>query len=274
MSSWDRDLADFRASHRLTRRALAGLEWEYVACGRGPGTLLILPGGLAVAETAFRYIRRFEPHRRVIAPTYPEAAASMAQLTAGLAELIQAEGAPAAVIGGSYSGLVAQCLVRAAPPLVERLVLSDTGVPRPGRARAMAALAPLIRRGPLPLLRGLLRAGVGLSMAQLPAQRSFWWRYFSARIAGISRAACLSHLAIWRDFDRGCVFSPADLAAWPGEMLIIEAEFDGLFRRPEQERLRDLYPLARVHTFANSPHGASLARMDDYIELIAGFLGL
>ena len=211
MSSWDRDLADFRASHRLTRRALAGLEWEYVACGRGPGT-----------------------------------------------------------------GPPARCTSRRSqsPALVERLVLSDTGVPRPGRARAMAALAPLIRRGPLPLLRGLLRAGVGLSMAQLPAQRSFWWRYFSARIAGISRAACLSHLAIWRDFDRGCVFSPADLAAWPGEMLIIEAEFDGLFRRPEQERLRDLYPRARVHTFANSPHGASLARMDDYIELIAGFLSL
>ena len=274
MSDWDSDLADFRAAHRPERRRLAGLEWEYVACGAGPGTLLVLPGGLAVAETAFRYIRRFEPHRRVIAPTYPEDAATIAQLTAGLAGLIAAEGAPATVIGGSYSGLVAQCLVRAAPHMVERLVLSDTGVPRPGRARAMAALAPLIRLGPLPLLRGLLRAGVGLSLARLPERRGFWWRYFSGRIAGISRAACLSHLAIWRDFDRGRVFDPGDLAGWPGEMLIIEAEFDGLFRRPEQERLRELYPRASVHTFANSPHGASLARMDDYIERIAAFLEL
>ena len=114
---------------------------------------------------------------------------------------------------------------------------------------------------------------MGLSLARLPAQRSFWWRYFSARIAGISRAACLSHLSIWRDFDRGYVFSPADLAAWPGQMLIIEAEFDGLFRRPEQERLRDLLPRARVH-LRQQPARRSWLALDDCIEQIAGFLGL
>jgi hypothetical protein len=55
-------------------------------------------------------------------------------------------------------------------------------------------------------------------------------------------------------------------------MLIIEAERDGLFRRPERMALRKLYPAAQVHTFESRSHGASLAHMDDYIAVIERFL--
>jgi hypothetical protein len=55
-------------------------------------------------------------------------------------------------------------------------------------------------------------------------------------------------------------------------VLIVDAERDGLFRRPERLALRRLYPAARVHTFERRSHGASLAHMDDYIAVIEQFL--
>src|SRR5215470_8060648 len=132
MADWQADLDRFRACYAIQHRAIDGHDWAYFQRGGGARAVLILPGGLAVAETAFRYIQRLEARYRVLAPTYPETIATMAQLVDGLAKLLQAEQiASVSVIGGSYSGLVAQCFVRQQPMLVEKLVLSDTGVPRP-----------------------------------------------------------------------------------------------------------------------------------------------
>jgi pimeloyl-ACP methyl ester carboxylesterase len=88
------------------------------------------------------------------------------------------------------------------------------------------------------------------------------------------RAAFVSHLAIWRDFDRSYQFAARDLAGWRGRMLILEAEHDGLFPQRERVALRELYPSAEVHTFAHRSHGASLAFMDDYIAVIVRFLSI
>jgi pimeloyl-ACP methyl ester carboxylesterase len=271
---WQADLDQFRATHALQRRQIDGHDWEYISCGDGAEAVLVLPGGLAVAETAFRYIQRFEPRYQVLAPTYPETIATMAQLVDGLAQLVRAERiAHVYLIGGSYSGLVAQCLLRHAPDLVAKLVLSDTGVPRRSRARLYArTYLPLVRYLPLRVLRWLFCCGVAPVLLGLPAQRAFWWRYFRQRIATMSRAAYLSHLAIWLDFDRNYRFSTRDLAHWSGTMLIIDAEHDSLFGQAERRILRTLYEDAQVYTFAGSTHGASLARMDEYIDVIEGFL--
>ena len=271
---WQADLDQFRATHAAQHRLIDGHDWEYIRCGDGAEAVLVLPGGLAVAETAFRYIHRFEPRYQVLAPTYPETIATMAQLVDGLAQLVRAEGiARVYLIGGSYSGLVAQCLLRHAPGLVAKLVLSDTGVPRYSRARLYAATyLPIISRLPLRVVRWAFCCGVAPALLALPHQRAFWWRYFRQRIASMSRAAYLSHLAIWLDFDRNYRFSARDLADWSGSVFIIDAEHDSLFGQDERRSLRTLYEDAQVYTFADSSHGASLARMDEYIDIIEVFL--
>jgi pimeloyl-ACP methyl ester carboxylesterase len=272
-TDWQADLDRFRAGCASQRRAIDGHDWAYIQRGGGARAVLILPGGLAVAETAFRYIQRLEPRYRVLAPTYPETMMTMAELVDGLAKLLYAEQiASVSLVGGSYSGLVAQCVVRHTPAIVEKLVLADTGVPRRSRAAQMALYQSLIALLPLPALRGLATCGVALFARKLPAQRAFWWRYFRQRIASMTRAAFASHLAIWRDFDRSYQFAAHDLAGWRGRMLIIEAEHDGLFRATERMALRALYPAAQVHTFERRSHGASLAYMDDYIARIERFL--
>jgi pimeloyl-ACP methyl ester carboxylesterase len=272
-TDWQADLDRFRAGCATQRRVVDGHAWEYIQRGGGDQAVLILPGGLAVAETAFRYIQRLEPRYRVIAPTYPETIATMAQLVDGLTKLLQAEQIGRAhVVGGSYSGLVAQCFVRHSPAIVEKLVLADTGVPRRSRAYQFAVYHLLLRYLPLRALRALSCRGMVVFARKLPAQRAFWRRYFVQRIASMTRAAFVSHLAAWQDFDRSYRFTARDIAGWQGQMLIVEAERDSLFRRPERMALRKLYPAAQVHTFASRSHGASLAHMDDYIAVIERFL--
>lgn len=272
-ADWQADLERFRAVCATQHRIIDGHDWEYIQHGSGAPAVLILPGGLAVAETAFRYIQRLEARYRVLAPTYPETIMTMAQLVDGLAKLIQAEQiARINVVGGSYSGLVAQCFVRHSPDIVEKLVLSDTGVPRRSRAYQLALYQPLLAHMPLRVVRRLSRCGVALFLRKLPAQRAFWRQYFRQRIATMTRAAFVSHLVIWQDFDRSYRFTAQDFASWHGRMLIIEAERDSLFRRPERMALQKLYPVARISSFESSSHGASLACMDDYIALIERFL--
>jgi pimeloyl-ACP methyl ester carboxylesterase len=272
-TDWQADLDRFRAVCPTQHRVIDGHEWAYIQRGSGAQAVLILPGGLAVAETAFRYVQRLEARYRVLAPTYPETIMTIAQLVDGLAKLLQAEQiARIHVVGGSYSGLVAQCFVRHAPAVVEKLVLSDTGVPCRSRAYQLALYQPLLTHLPLGAVRGLSSCGVALFLRKLPAHRAFWWHYFRQRIATMTRAALVSHLAVWRDFDRSYQFTAHDLASWYGRMLIIEAERDRLFRRPERMALHKLYPAAQVHTFESRTHGASLAHMDDYIIVIERFL--
>src|ERR671937_706415 len=86
-TDWQAELDRFRAVCATQQRLIDGHAWAYIQRGSGAQAVLILPGGLAVAETAFRYIQRLEARYRVLAPTYPETMTTMAELVDGLAKL-------------------------------------------------------------------------------------------------------------------------------------------------------------------------------------------
>ena len=120
-------LVEFRAKHPCKELAVADVRWEYIACGQGNETLLLLNGGLRVAETAFACIELFEPHYHVIVPTYPPLW-SIDDLTNGILAILDAEQAQdVLILGQSYGGMVAQVMVQRFPARVRKLVLSSTG---------------------------------------------------------------------------------------------------------------------------------------------------
>ena len=142
-------LIQFRTKHPCRELTVAGVRWEYIACGRGSETLLLLNGGLRVAETAFGYIELFEAHYRVIVPTYPPLW-SIDDLTNGILVILDAEQAQdVLILGQSYGGMVAQVMVLRFPDRAKKLVLSSTGplsAPRIQRIvlKLILALAPLL----------------------------------------------------------------------------------------------------------------------------------
>src|SRR5262245_20978177 len=105
----------FRHQHPLRRCEVHGQTWDYIDSGRGEA-LLLLPGFFGVADTCFLYVLAFERDFRTIALTYPETAATIDELVTGLAAFMDRLGLVRAhVLGGSYSGYVAQVLVRRYP---------------------------------------------------------------------------------------------------------------------------------------------------------------
>ncbi len=273
MSDLTQQYARFQATHPRTRRRVNGVAWEYIRAGAGTRALLLLPGAPGRADMAFEYITVFARRQRVLSISYPPAVRTMADLTEGLAAILTAEGIrQAVVLGGSYSGWVAQALVRRHPDRVQALILSDTGVAQPARAHHIRRLLRLLRLLPLPLLRALLWAGTFAYVQEIGAGRTFWRRRFHAFIRTLTQADCRGRLRCLLDFDTHYRCDPGDLAAWPGRILILESAADPLVGAAERGALRACYPQAQVHTFAGSGHAGSLARRGEYVAAIAAFL--
>jgi pimeloyl-ACP methyl ester carboxylesterase len=92
----------------------------------------------------------------------------MAELVAGVTAILDAERIPSAsVVGSSFGGYVAQCLVRAHPERVNALVLAQTGVRH------------FVGSAPLTVLRGLSQ------VSPAPVVRWFTWRTWRVLLADI-----------------------------------------------------------------------------------------
>lgn len=257
----------------MTSVTIDGVVWEYIACGEGSETIMMLPGAPGRAETAFQHILALEDKYRIIAPNYPAPLSRLNDMLDGLAGILSAEGTiKAHLAGGSYSGLIAQSFVRRYPNKVSSLILSDTGVPRRDRAKKYERNLLLLKSLPLSAIRALWRLGAYKYLQELTSDKDFWRAYFRQLIATITKQECVGRLQIWIEFDRTSRFTPHDLANWPGKILILEADTDATFPPKERAALHRLYPQARAITFNQGGHAASISHRGAYIEAMRRFL--
>src|SRR5882724_262236 len=150
-------LKDFRLTHPYKQLTIGDTKWEYISCGQGEQTLLLLPGALSVGESTFPFIEAFENEYRIIAPSYA-LSLTMTGLCRGLAHILESEGLNQAhVFGGSYGGLVAQYFVRQYPSKVRSLILSHTFVLTPKFAKPLWIAGKLFRAFPQKLFAPILR---------------------------------------------------------------------------------------------------------------------
>lgn len=79
-------LKKFRLTHPYKQISVGKTKWEYITCGQGEQTLLLLPGALSVGESTFPFITAFENECRIIAPSYA-LSLTMTGLCRGLAHI-------------------------------------------------------------------------------------------------------------------------------------------------------------------------------------------
>jgi len=263
----DEQLARFRAAHPLIRYPHAGHTWHYRRGGEGADVVLLLTGVLGAGDFAFQQVAALERRYRVLIPDYPPVS-SLDDLVDGIVGLLDAEGASRVhVVAGSFGGMTAQALVRSHPERVRSLVLSHTGTPEPGsRARRLATLPLAILPGGL--LRALFRKRLRGSFA---AADPFWTRYFDETTARLGRADFLGRVRVALEFAEER-YGPHDLDAWPGRILILDADHDPLFPEARQQAVRALYPRAEVHTFRGTGHAAAILDPGGYASVILDFL--
>ncbi|MCU0495386.1 MAG: alpha/beta hydrolase, partial [Chloroflexaceae bacterium] len=223
------------AAYPVQRRTLHGHCWQYLDIVQGDETLLLLPGGFGEAATSFQYMLAFAPRFRVLSLSYPPTIATVQGLLAGIVSLLdELHITQVHVLGGSASGLIAQCLVRQHPQRVASLILSHTGLPRSARASQSEACAALVGALPLPPLKLLLRLSCYAFLPRRNETHAFWRRHFAAMIKAATRESLVNRFRIAADVDRHYRFVAGDLHGWPGRVCIIQALHDGWLSQAEQ----------------------------------------
>ncbi len=271
-------LKEFRLTHPYKQLLVGDAEWQYISCGQGKETLLLLPGALSVGESLFPLINAFEKEYRIIAPSYT-LSLTMAGLCDGLARILEAEGVDRAhVAGGSYGGLVAQYFVRRYSAKVRSLILSHTFILTQRYARPFWVAGKLFAALPRSLFVPLLRLRLDkMLLSTLRAARhpeaEFWSAYLNEAMATerlkevvIHQNKCLFDVA------RQPRFTPDDLKEWHGKILIIESEDDPAIPARSRALLRNTYPQAEVHAFKDAGHASSILKREEAVSIIKAFL--
>ena len=265
----------FKQEHPLKSLVLHGITWEYLTSGNSSGqALLLMPGALSTAESAWRTITMLELGKyRLICPNYPSEIDSMGGLADGIAALLNQEGIHTTyLVGGSYGGMLAQVFTHRHPDVVTRLVLSHTYPPVSTRARSVEPAMRMFRVLPMFLVKKMLRDRM---IGILPPRPSPELLLVAAQIretvdTRLTRQAALSTYLRMMDFDQQ-VFSPSDLASWQGRTLIMLAEDDPTTPESLRKALLDLYPGARLHLFKGSGHATAILESEEYIKVIQEF---
>jgi pimeloyl-ACP methyl ester carboxylesterase len=269
-------LMKFRAAHPYKALEIAGVRWEYIACGCGEETLLMLPGGLRVAETCFVQIESFEKDYRVIVPTYPRVW-TMDEITDGLMTILNMERvAQVNVLGQSYGGWVAQVLARRYPMVVKRLILSGTGpltvtlLERAGSFMALLLL-PLL---PEWLLMSVLKHGLLRLVTVAESEYDFWRTFIDDLFTHrLNKADVLSHFRTGADvLKKGYIFAKGEKSQWPGEVLLILGENDPVVSVTDQRRIREIYAHVQIRYIGDAGHTVGLANPTRYAALVNGFI--
>lgn len=261
-------LQDFRRAHPPISRVSHGVTWSYLAGGAGERCVVLLPGALGVADTAFHYMLAFAGHYRVLSLDYPPASRQLDQLLTGLALLLDAEGVDQVqLVGGSYSGPVAHHFAQRYPARVASLVFANTGLPRRRRVLLFTLLMTLVTLVPPPLLLALMRGSIQRFLAATTGLERFWRDYFYALLPHLTRAwlwrRCALFVALaWRG---------AGSIRWCGPTLIVEAQGDNLFDAEERRALGAAYPQANRLTINATGHSSALNALAHHIAAYGEF---
>jgi maspardin len=243
---------------------------------REPEALVLLPG--ALIEPSPELIDRLGvSRRRVVALTYP-AATRMTDLVDAIAAQLAAAGVRRAdMMGSSYGGWVAQCLVRRHPDLVRHLILLHTFALRPTDAWRFRLGIRLWRAIPGSLLRRLLSLRVRSMLRPLQKASPAEYDRLTASVSDAIRSpstadALLRQNECMLESCSSFAVAPADLARHDGRVLIIESDDDPAIRAGDRARLRAMYPGAKVRTFHGTGHFTAAVAPQAFADAVSEFL--
>lgn len=251
---------------------LEGQAWAYLDGGRGDAPLLYLSGALAVPEIAWSSIAELSARHRIIVPAYPPIG-TLDALVDGFATILRHEGLERVhVMGGSYGGAVAQVFLRRHPGMTLSLVLSHTQPPNLALARTLRRLAASLRWLPMFALRRLMRRTFGSLMPAWSDETACMLAVFEELIDyALDKRDAAAILERMADFSLRS-FTPRDLKAWQGKILLIFGEEDPATPLRLRQRLLALYPGALLRIFEGTGRESSVNQSEEYLKVVESFL--
>jgi len=268
-------LLKFRSEHPCRHVNVAGVEWQYISCGKGTKTLLLLPGGLRVAEAAFGFIQMFEDIYRLIVPTYPPLG-TMDEIVDGVVAILDKEQVPEAfVLGQSYGGAVAQVLVQRYPSRVKKVILSGTAplIVLKWKKVLNSVLLAVATLLPERVVMSIFGRAISSVVTVQDSERVFWQAYLKELFRRrLTKADVLSHFQTNRDAQSKYAYAKGAKSSWSGDVLVIWGESDHLRTERGRRGMLEIYPQAQVHVIAGGGHPVALSEPGKYAVAVKGFL--
>ncbi|HZS79761.1 MAG TPA: alpha/beta hydrolase [Ktedonobacteraceae bacterium] len=262
----------FRSMHPRQQMNIAGTTWSYLLGGSGTETLLILPGGERIGDIGFPLFEHFEQGYRCLYPAYPPYP-TMNELVDGLAALLDRLNIEKVILfGASFGGDVSQCFMRKYPERVSKLILLNTGVPDERLGKLTKLGKPLVTLLSMGMIRFLIEKPLSKALKVRAEEQAFWRAMLHELIGNLTRADLISSFDETIDYRLNYHFTPDDLTAWPGKILIVQSEDDPAIKPEMHLALRKLYPQAEVHILQEGGHTPFLSQPDAFYPIVDAFL--
>lgn len=267
----------FRKSHPQKTLKVGESIWNYILCGEGKETILLLTGGAGRGDSWFLHILELEKKYRVLSLTYPLIASRMEQLVNGIAEITQREGIDSFhVIGQSFGGIVAQCLAQKYPKKIRGLILSHTTTNslmlnseiREKKIKQLKKKNKIFSIIPFWLMRFIMKKKLAKIINPIGKESAFWKAYFMEIFQDkSSKQASHSLIKCMIDFAENYRFNKNDFEEVGKRAFIMESDTDKAFTPVEKKTLKELFPEAKIKVFLGTGHlSISVKREEFFIE--------
>jgi len=272
-------LLHFRESHHTVQITGPEGTWSYFAGGDGDTTLVLLPGGLGVAEPWFDCMLAWERRFRVIAVSYP-CIPNVGSAVRAISSVLEQEGTGRhCLLGTSMGGEIAQAFLRDRPGTLQALILGNTGEANAKYGKKLDSQMPMTRlfdnRLAFPLIKLVAKRRVlSLLTPYISGDDLAFWKAYMNDIIDNQYSPDLmkSQFNVLRDF--ATHYSGPIAVPPPTQMLIVESQDDKMFPAARRESLKALFPAARVKTFPDGGHLLAITRRDQYVAEVNDFIGV
>jgi len=256
-------LKSFRRAHPPKRCEVDGVDWTYIVAGQGDQTILFLHGMTGAHDIWWQQINCLSSQYKTISVTYPPVG-HLADLEKGILAIVDREGATQFhMVGTSLGGYLAQYLMARHPDRVRRVVLANTFPPNDLIAEKNRVTGKLLPLMPQWLVINFFRASFRNSIYPSSGNSDLTLAFLNE--IGYGRTSKAQFIGRFH-----CVIEKFAVAS-SAAMMIIESDNDPLVAPELREELKNVYPDARVHTFAGAGHFPYLNRPREYTQLLADF---
>ncbi len=271
------EILQFRRTHTPKIINIEGWDWEYLDCGTGTRTLILVPGGLRRPSIGWKLLAELEREYRVIAPTYPTTG-SMDVLARGVISILDNEGIDEfAIIGSSYGGIVLQSILQMVPQRVTHAVIANTGTISEDQnmVKQLERRLRLIRVLPGLVVTRVAKRSFKRLLAGIEGEKR---RLYEALVdevfarSWLTKIEFVCHFEGLIDFQLNHRFTPEETCQWDTKVLIIKSSDDPGVLEGASESLDRMYPKAVTHVFEGAGHMPSITRADEYLKLLREFL--
>lgn len=244
------------------------IRWEYYSGGQGSQTILFIHGMAGAYDIWWNQILELEKDYKILTFTLPKQIASLEKTSKGIRAILDKENIDKVnVIGTSMGGYIAQYLVKIMPERIEKAVFGNTFPPN-----RLLAKVNKIKRKYLPLLPEIIIWNfVQKEMKQKLLPAGHHDKLLASFLRGLyfHKKQFLNRYDIVVNWFEATSETP-EMKAIP--KLIVESDNDPLVPILLRAKLKVTYPEAQIHTFHNEGHFPYLNAMDEYHEVLRGFL--